>query len=382
MGLNAELRDRIDALAAAAVEAGQAPGLVIGVAIGDDEHVAIAGTHAADGGPPMTRDTLFRISSVTKPITGAAVARLAEEGLIEFDEPVDRLLPELANRRVLRDPQGPIDDTVPAERAITIHDLLAFTWGFGQQGAQFDGSHWPIVDATNERDLATIGPPSPGTPPDPDTWIARLGELPLMAQPGDRWLYHSGSQVLGVLAARAAGAPFDEVLRSRVFEPLGMGDTSFSTTEPARLPTSYFSDSAGAPEVNDPPEGEWASEPAFFDGGAGLLSTVDDMLRFGRMLRRGGENVMSPESVANMTRNHLTDAQRSRAWPGWNILGESGWGYGVGVDDDGSYGWAGGLGTRWLNVPDGDATVVTLSQRGFDGSGYAGDDLVELIRSL
>jgi CubicO group peptidase (beta-lactamase class C family) len=127
---------------------------------------------------------------------------------------------------------GPLDDTVPAARAITIRDLLTFTFGFGMVGEMFASPQpWPVVAATGELRLATIGPPDPPVPPDPDTWIAALGSLPLLAQPGERWMYNTGAQVLGVLVARAAGQPFSEVLRTRVFEPLGMRDTGFWTAD-------------------------------------------------------------------------------------------------------------------------------------------------------
>ncbi|GGA68705.1 serine hydrolase [Pseudoclavibacter endophyticus] len=379
MSLTRTLTDRIDALVTASVERGEAPGIAVGVEIGGETHIAAAGVLSIDG-PPMARDSLFRISSMTKPITATVVLRLVEEGLLGLDDPVDRLLPELADRRVLRDPRGPIDDTVPAERPILVRDLLDFTWGFGQQGAQFEGEPWPIVSAAGERDLETIGPPHPASMPDPDTWIARLGELPLMAQPGERWLYHSGSQVLGVLAARAAGRPFDDVLRSRVLEPLGMSETSFWTPKADRLPTSYFP-SGDDLSVFDPPAGEWSRPPAFPDGGAGLLSTVDDYLRFGGMLRRGGAPILHPETVDVMTSNHLTPEQRGRVWPGADILGDVGWGYGLAVRSDGSYGWDGGLGTSWTNLPAHDATVVMLSQRGFDGESYPCAGLVDLVRA-
>src|SRR5690348_13084736 len=162
----------------------------------------------------MRRDTLFRISSMTKPMTAAAVLSLADDGLLALDGPVDELLPELADRRVLRRPDGPLDQTVPAERRVTVRDLLTFTWGFGMQGAMFMAAEpWPIVRAVAERELSSFGPASPDTTPEPDTFMARLGELPLLAQPGERWLYSAGSQVLGVLAARAAGAPFEDVMR-------------------------------------------------------------------------------------------------------------------------------------------------------------------------
>jgi len=109
-------------------------------------------------------------------------------------------------------PDGPLADTVKAERPVTVRGLLTFTWGFGMQGAMFMAPDpWPIVTAVEELELASFGPPKPDTTPEPDTWMARLGELPLLAQPGERWLYQAGSQVLGVLAARAAKAPFEQV---------------------------------------------------------------------------------------------------------------------------------------------------------------------------
>ena len=230
---------RIDEIVEGAVDEGQAPGVVAAVARGDGVHVVTKGVMAI-GGPPMRRDTLFRISSNTKPITAVAVLSLVETGLLELDGAVDDLLPELTDRRVLRRPDGPLQETVPALRSITVRDLLTFTWGFGMQGAMFMAPEpWPIVGAAADRQLSTFGPPQPATMPDPDTWMARLGELPLLAQPGERWLYQSGSQVLGVLAARAAGAPFEDVLRERVFGPLDMNDTGFHATDASRLSTAY-----------------------------------------------------------------------------------------------------------------------------------------------
>src|SRR6266700_1125679 len=188
------------------------PGLVALVARGGQVHVEALGRLSV-GGPPVARDSIFRIASTTKPITAAATLAVASEGLIGLDEPVDRLLPELAGRRVLRRMDGPLDDTVPAARANTVRDLLTFTFGFGMVGEMFASPEpWPVVAAARELRLATIGPPDPPVPPDPDTWIAALGSLPLLAQPGERWMYNTGAQVLGVLAARATGQPFSEVL--------------------------------------------------------------------------------------------------------------------------------------------------------------------------
>src|SRR5215472_8807229 len=231
--------DKLADIAGAAVARGDAPGVVAAVSLGDETYVTAAGAMAA-GGPPMRPGTLFRIASITKPVTAAVVLSLVEDGLLGLDEPVDRLLPELADRRVLRRPDGPLTDTIRAERAVTARDLLTFTWGFGMQGAMFMAPEpWPIVTAAAERDLASFGPAQPATTPEPDTWMARLGELPLLAQPGERWLYSAGSQVLGVLAARAAGAPFEDVMRERVLVPLEMHDTAFYAPDTSRLATAY-----------------------------------------------------------------------------------------------------------------------------------------------
>jgi CubicO group peptidase (beta-lactamase class C family) len=203
--LSATGLDQLRAIAELHVASGHVPGLVALVASGGQTHVEAHGT-LSFGGPPVVRDSLFRIASMTKPVTGAATMALIEEGLLGLDEPVDPLLPELADRWVLRDLAGPLDDTVPAQLAITTRDLLTFTFGFGFVVEMFmSPAPLPIVVAADEARLSTIGPPDPAIQPDPDTWIAGLGSLPLMAQPGERWMYNTGASVLGVLAARAAG---------------------------------------------------------------------------------------------------------------------------------------------------------------------------------
>lgn len=359
---------RIDEIVERAVEQGQAPGVVAAVARGDRVHVATAGVMAVDGAP-MRRDTLFRISSTTKPMTEAVVLSLVDAGRLELDEPVDELLPELADRRVLLRPDGPLGETVPAQRPITVRDLLTFTWGFGMQGAMFTAPEpWPIFTATVQRQLGTFGPPQPDSMPDPDTWMARLGELPLLAQPGERWLYQTGSQVLGVLAARAAGAPYPDVMRQRLLGPLGMNDTGFYASDTSRLATAY-ENRDGRLEVSDPPDGQWSHPPAFPDGGAGLVSSVDDVVKFGRMLLRGGRPVLKATTVTEMTRDQLTAAQRANVWPGFSFLDGRGWGYGVSILDDGRYTWEGGFGTTWSNIPSHDLTVVVLTQRAADETG-------------
>jgi CubicO group peptidase (beta-lactamase class C family) len=367
-GLDSAALRRVDAIVEKGVQSGDVPGVVAAVASAGVVHVATAGVMSLGGGP-MRRDTLFRITSMTKPMTAATVLSLVDAGMLDLDEPVDELLPELANRRVLRNPDSALSDTVSAIRPITTRDLLTFTWGFGMQGAMFMAAEpWPIFAAANDRGLATFGPPEPASTPDPDTWMARLNELPLLAQPGQRWLYQSGSQVLGVLASRVTGIPFAEVIRDRLLVPLAMTNTAFSTTDTARLATAYARRD-GELVVTDPPEGQWSRPPAFADGGSGLVSTVDDVVAFGRMLLRGGTGVLESSTVAAMTSNQLTESQRSNVWPGFSFLGDQGWGFGMSVNDDGRYGWDGGFGTTWSNVASQDLTVVVLTQRATDETG-------------
>ena len=237
--LTADGLRRFDEAAAAHAGNGTVPGLVALAARGDQVHAVAAGSLTI-GGAPVRRDSLFRIASVTKPVTGVAALALASEGLLRLDDPVDGLLPELADRRVLRRLDGPLADTVPARRPITVRDLLTFTFGFGFAVEMFSTAEpWPVVAAAAALHLSTIGPPDPAEQPGPDTWIAGLGSLPLLAQPGERWFYNTGASVLGVLLARAAGVSFPEVLRTRVFEPLGMRDSGFWTARPDRLATAY-----------------------------------------------------------------------------------------------------------------------------------------------
>ncbi|AHH98185.1 serine hydrolase [Kutzneria viridogrisea] len=364
-GLTAAGIEKLRETAAEHVGDTQVPGLVALVASGEQVHVESLG-HLTIGGAPVARDSLFRIASTTKPITAAAVLRLVDEGLVDLDEPVDRLLPELANPRVLRRPDGPLTDTVPARRAITARDLLTFTGGFGMAMEMFAAATpWPVDQAQRSLGLATFGPPEPAVQPDPDTWIANLGSLPLLAQPGERWLYNTGSSVLGVLAARAAGTPFAEVLRSRLFEPLGMRDTRFWAADSSRLATAYVSGPGGL-LVWDQPDGAWSRPPAFGDGAAGLVSTAEDLLAFARMLLRGGSPVLSAEAVRGMTTDQLTAEQKARGGLGPDFFTGRSWTLGQSVLDSGAYGWDGGLGTSFLVDPGRDLIVIVLTQRMFD----------------
>jgi len=353
------------------VSDGTVPGLVALVAHGDKEQVEVAG-QLSIGGAPVARDSLFRIASMTKPVTGAATMALIEEGLIGLSEPVDRLLPELADRRVLRKVDGPLDDTVPANRAITTRDLLTFTFGFGNVMEMFMAPEpLPIARASDDAHLATLGPPDRAIQPDQDTWIAGLGSLPLIAQPGERWMYNTGASVLGVLLSRAAGMSFGDVLRTRIFEPLGMTQTAFWAGDPSRLAAAYRPSELGL-EMWDAPDGQYSRPPAFQDGAAGLVSTAHDMLAFARMFLRGGGPVLSAESVRAMTTDQLTPEQKARGGLGPDFFASQSWSYCQAVADTGAFGWNGGFGTSWLVDPGRDLAVIVLTQRMFSGPDDAG----------
>jgi CubicO group peptidase (beta-lactamase class C family) len=366
-GLTSAGIKRLRAAAEQHVGATRVPGLVALVARGEQVHVEALGSLAV-GGRPVARDSIFRIASTTKPVTAAATLAVVAEGLIDLDEPIDRLLPELAERQVLRRMDGPLDDTVPATRAIITRDLLTFTFGFGMVMEMFMATTpWPIVTAAEELNLSTIGPPNPDVQPDPDTWIANLGTLPLLAQPGERWLYNTGASVLGVLLARATGEPFPDVLRTRVCAPLGMRDTGFWAAHTDRLATAYRPTPDGL-LAWDQPEGTWSHPPAFADGGAGLVSTVDDMLAFARMLLGDGAPVLSAEAARAMTTDQLTAAQKAHGGLGPDFFTGRSWGFCQAVLDSGAFGWDGGFGTSWLVDPAAELIVIVLTQRMFETS--------------
>lgn len=356
------MRTPLPDLLAPHVASGEIPGLVALVAWDGDVQVEAIGRLRL-GGSAIGRDAIFRISSMTKPIVGAATMSLVEDGVLGLDDAVDPLLPELADRRVLTRIDAPLDDTVPARRPITVRDLLTFRMGLGIVLAP-PGSY-PVQRAMAELSLAQ-GPPGSETPPEPDEWLRRLGTLPLLHQPGERWMYGTGSDVLGVLLARATGQPLGEVLRGRVLDPLGMRDTGFHVPARslARFVTAYRAGDDGLVVSDEPASGAWSHEPDFSSGAGGLVSTVDDYLAFGEMLHRGGAGVLSAASVAQLIRNQLDAGQGDGI-----ILPEAnGWGFGVATGPaPGRYGWAGGLGSSWDAGPGSTAILLTQLEWGATG---------------
>jgi CubicO group peptidase (beta-lactamase class C family) len=313
---------------------------------------------------------------MTKPITAAATMILVEECRVRLDEPVDRLLPELANRTVLKRIDGPLDETVPANRPITVRDLLTFRMGFGMVFGPPDA--YPIQKAMSEQMLGQ-GAPAPQMPPAPDEWIRRLGTLPLLHQPGERWMYNTGSDVLGVLIARAAGQPFEAFLRERFFAPLGMHDTSFSVPAEKRdrLAASYWvAPETGALTLYDGVDNsQWSQSPAFPSGAGGLVSTIDDYLAFGQMMlnkgTHGNTRILSRLSVETMTTDQFTAEQKARSNGFGGFWDSHGWGFGVEIATrresisvvPGRYGWDGGLGTSWRSDPAEEMVAILMTQR-------------------
>lgn len=356
------------------VERGELPGLITLVSRRGEVHIDTIGTQAFGQNTPMRHDTIFRISSMTKPITAVATMMLAEEGKIQLDDSVDALLPELSERQVLKRLDGSLDDTTPAQRSITIRDLLTFRMGFGQMIASPDD--YPILKAANEQQIG-MGPPTPSQVPAPNEWMRRLGQLPLMHQPGEKWMYNTGSDVLGVLIARASGQPLETFLRERIFEPLGMKDTSFSVPEASldRLTTSYWTNyTSGKLTVYDEAAGgQWSRPPAFPSGAGGLVSTIDDYQTFAQMMlsqgKHNGVRILSRLSVEAMTTDQLTPEQKavSGLFPGF--FEHHGWGFGVAVftkrDDisavPGRYGWDGGMGTSWYSDPKENMIIILMT---------------------
>ena len=325
--------------------------------------MAVTGLRALDG-EPMKRDTVFRIASLTKPITAAATMALVERGRLGLDEPVADLLPELRRPSVLRSVDGPVDDPgnlEPARRPITVRDLLTFRAGHGFP----DRAGAPVMGVLSDR--LSEGPPRPQQRPATDEWMSRLAEVPMVHQPGEGWTYNTGSEILGVLLARATGESLGDVLAETILEPVGMDDTAFWTDDTTRLASYYLRDGTGL-ELVDPPDGQWSRRPPFESGGGGLLSTVDDWHAFGRMLLAGGihdgRRVLSEASVSAMTTPHVDGG------PDHPFLDGQAWGYGGSVDIRrtapwhvlGRYGWVGATGTAGYVIPSTDTVVVWMSQ--------------------
>ncbi|MGW1345258.1 serine hydrolase domain-containing protein [Kribbella sp. NPDC002412] len=363
------------------VDAGKIPGVVALVSQGGETHVEAIGTMRHDGGADVRRDTIFRMASTSKPLSIAGAMVLLDECRLRLDDSVEQWLPELANRQVLKRIDGPLDDTEPARRPITVRDVLTSTFGLGMDMTVLGT---PIMGAVFEQGLT---PNLPEPMPEPDEWMRRLGTLPLMHQPGEQWQYQISSDLVGVLVARVAGQSFESFLRERVFEPLGMKDTGFHVPEDKidRLPDLYAPDpQTGEFLVWDEAKGgRWSQPPAFPGGGGGLVSTADDYQAYFQMLLNGGthgnERILSRAAVELMTTNRLTPEQtaartalaRDNVHVSFGQGQHGGWGFGMAVRTYrgdyapiGQFGWDGGSGTSTYADPTNQLTGILLTQVG------------------
>jgi len=373
-GLSSARLARMHDALAGYVERREIPGLVALVARDGDVHVEALGTMALGGAAPMTRDAIFRIASIAKPITAAAAMILVEDCKLLLDDSIEPWLPELANRRVLKSIAAELDDTVPARRAITVRDLLTLCMGFGSVMAMPDT--YPIQRAIRELRIGGDGPKLQSAWPPTDEWLRNLGSLPLIAQPGERWMYHVSIDVLGVLIARVAGMPLGAFLRERIFEPLGMKDAGFVVPAEKidRLPEFYFFNrQTNALDVFDGiANSTWLAEPPFESGGGGLVATIDDYYAFCRMLLDDGQRILSRASVELMMSDQLTPAQRDGAELFFGT--HSSWGFGGAVDirrreifhTPGRFGWTGGFGTTAYSDPLEGLIGILFTQRMMD----------------
>jgi len=352
---------------AEAVEAGLISGAVTLVwHRGNVLQVNEIGQRDIEANLPMQRDTIFRIASMTKPVTVAAAMTLVEEGKLALTDPVSRWLPELADMRVLIDPTGSLDNTVAARRPITIDDLMTHRSGLAY-GFSVGG---PISRAYGQVSLRQ----------DQDHWLAEVAALPLLHQPGERLTYSHGTEVLGIALSRIEGKPLHVVLSERIFEPLAMTDTGFFIAPEARgrAATMYRLDDAGTLQ-HDMMGPIPVKEPRFCQAGGGLVSTTDDYLRFARMLLGAGTvdgvRVLSEESVQLMRTDRLTEEQKRQPFLGAPFWVGRGFGLNLSVVTDparsaqlfgagglGAFSWPGAYGTWWQADPANDLILIYLIQ--------------------
>jgi CubicO group peptidase (beta-lactamase class C family) len=346
-----------------------------------EAQIACVGWRDVEANLRVEPDTIFRIASMTKPITSVAALMLVEEGRIALTDSIAGYAPEFSNLRVLRSPNGPLDETDPAERLVTFDDLLTHRAGF----TYGDFHRGPIARAYRDALGCDID-----SDVAPDEWIARLAQLPLIGQPGTAMYYGCSTDLLGLLIARIEGAPLGEVLKLRIFDPLGMKDTSFLVPREkrARRAAAYGFDEEGRLTKRVTRSGVFVSERpddmAYQSGGAGLWSTLDDYLSFARLFLGDGKvdgvRLLRPETLAAMMTNQLTDSQRANSV----LLGQKpfavGRGFGLGVSvvletdkadfmrrgSAGTVSWPGAFGGWWQADPKDGSVLIFLAHNMVD----------------
>ena len=366
----AKLQEAVARIAGTAVESGDVPGVVVQVwREGELCCDVVAGMRDRERKVPMDRSALFGIASMTKPVTVALALRLMDEGKLRLDDPITRWIPEFAQMRVLRRPNGPLDATVLAKRSITVDDLMTH-----RAGLAYGFLTPPPLGAAL---LARMGMGIDSALA-PDAWLKSLSELPLVDQPGERFNYGHSIDVLGFLAARVLGQDLASAMREKLFAPLDMVDTGFwiPSEQRSRMAAFYISTRPGEFTPANVPAFTGDKPSEYVSGGQGLVSTADDYLRFARMLMNGGKldrvRVLKAETVQMMRSNRFTDEQRK--WP--FVAGapfNQGFGLGMSVVTDakqygvvsggvGTFGWPGAFGGWWQADPQADAILLWLQQ--------------------
>ena len=337
---------------------------------GEEVQLNTLGKRDIENNKPMTRDTLFRIASMTKPITSVAALMLMEEGKIKLSDPITKWLPEFADMKVLKDPKGPLGETYPTPRVITVEDLMThrsgFAYGFTSSGP-LGKLHEDVLGQPLDNDKT------------PDQWLAALATIPLTYPPGQQLHYSHSSEVLGFLVGRVAGTTYRDFIMERILSPLGMKDTDFYVPKDkrGRAAVVYQQDQASG-KLKPVPFPQYDSPPAYTAGGGGLISTLDDYLLFARMLLNKGElngkRYLKRETFELMTSNHLTPEQRAVPFLGMPLWLGMGFGLGVsvimepekhewmGAGSKGSFGWPGAFGTWWQADPVKDMILIFLIQ--------------------
>ena len=363
---------RIAAPARNAVATGDIPGAISLVwRRGELLHLETAGLRDIEAKLPVERDTIFRIASMSKPVISVVALILVEHGALRLDDPISKWAPEFTRMRVLRRPDGPLDDTYPAPRAITIEDLMThrsgLSYAFTAKG--------PLSQTLEDRfGLKLEGWRSA------DDWMNALASLPLSYAPGERFNYGHSTDVLGFIIGRAAGSSMREALQELLFTPLNMADTNFWVPPEKRGRAAVLYQSS-APGIFTPlPLAGFLddSPPVITAGGQGLVSTADDYLTFARMLLGGGQingkRLLSQESVHSMTSNRLTPEQRRDIQFGIPFFMAQGFGLGVSVVMDpkknawmglggaGAFGWPGLFGGWWQVDPQRETVMLWLQQ--------------------
>jgi len=340
---------------------------------GEVVHEAIMGQADRERQVALTRDAVYRIYSMTKPITSLAFMMLVEEGKVALDDPVTRFIPEWKNLGVYSAGTGPWV-TTPTTRPMQMVDLLrhtsGLTYGF-QMRTNVDAAYRTLKVADRDRSL------------DVTRFVDELSRLPLEFSPGDAWNYSISTDVLGVLIERITGNPFQEELKSRIFDPLQMHETSFVVREDQaeRFAACYLPTPQGGMNLlDDPKKSAFLKSPTFYSGGGGLVSTADDYMKFCRMLLAGGQanghRLISPSTLRLMTANHLPGGKDLTALSR-SLFSEStnaGVGFGLGFavvfdpvramvpSSPGEYYWGGAASTAFWIDPVEDIAVVFMTQ--------------------